>query len=187
MKWLGHVVALGLLVAIVLAGFANTARRKAVPALSHGHTAAYWHYGWKRERSRRLRAESALQRRGVALAQVRQLGTPESAIEYVFGGEAEHAKTVARCETGDPTLRDVSGDLRAGLGKHAYVGVFQMEAWERRAYGVGSYREFDSFDLNADVGTVLDQVLSAFRMWALRRDPPGWLPWQCKETGGLRW
>ena len=90
------------------------------------------------------------------------LRDPDYAIEVVFREDAEEAKVVSACESGDK-----DGDLsphvvRAQNGQ--YLGMFQMGASERRLYGHGS--------------TPYAQAIAAHRYFVSSgRD---WSPWSCK-------
>lgn len=85
------------------------------------------------------------------------------AICHVFRGRyCREALSVTWCES--------KHDVTAGVGKHQYLGLFQMGSSERARYGHG--------------WTAIEQVRAAYRYFvASGRD---WSPWQCRP-GGLAW
>ena len=90
----------------------------------------------------------------------RSMSNPEAAIRHVFGGYADQAISVARCESG----------LSVWASNGQYLGMFQMGESERATYGHGS--------------TPLAQAQAAYRYFtASGRD---WSPWQCSPWG-MNW
>lgn len=91
-------------------------------------------------------------------AQVRALSsarsTPEGAIRFVFGGYADQALAVARCESGY--------SVNATNGQ--YLGLFQMGDYARSAYGHGP--------------DALTQARSAYAYFAA--SGYDWSPWSCR-------
>ena len=80
---------------------------------------------------------------------------PAAAIRHVFGEYADQALDVSWCES--------KHDVTAGVGKHQYLGLFQMGSSERSIYGHG--------------WTALEQARAAWRYFVSSgRD---WSPWSC--------
>lgn len=84
---------------------------------------------------------------------------PKAAICYVFRRYCGQALNVSWCES--------KYDVTAGVGKHQYLGLFQMGDFARTKYGHG--------------WTALEQVVAAHKYFVdSGRD---WSPWSCSAYG----
>lgn len=93
-------------------------------------------------------------------------------MRHHFGSHTDEAFSVCGCESRlvrGGTLDNLERATRAGVGKHQYLGMFQMGEYARGRYGHGH--------------TPREQIAAASGYY----HAAGWGPWQCIPFGGLRW